>query len=155
MSKRISILVVGGLLQVALMLYLTSVLKTFTIINFMVFTILLPNVIIAISAFLFGIGNKIKRKIMLTINICYAVMSVTLFMVFSNLFVDEKLISILIENTVVSNNMKVSVSPATAGDNIQSYIIAIAIAGIATMIADKINKKHLEKKEALSDLYDS
>ncbi len=155
MKKNIVILIIGIALQTLLMIYLSSILNSLTIITFMLFTILLPNIIIAISSLLFAIFTKVKRKVILSINVCYACISATISLIFCSIFVDNDLMNILIENTVVSDNMQVSITLATAGDNIQSYIIAVALAGISTLIADKIKNRYSGKKMPVTDLYDN
>lgn len=65
--------------------------------------------------------------------------------------IDTEIMDIIIANTVTSDNMQVSLNQANAGDNIQSFIIFIAIGGIGSLLGNKLSQKDKNVGEGIEE----
>lgn len=144
----------GILIEFVWLVYVKFNLESLSILQYMLYSIALPALIVFLSSLSYSILNNDSKKKNYIYALISSVIMATILTVFCLLFVSTDMMNQIMLNTVASDNVQVSITQAKASDNIQSYIIFIAISGLGTLLGNKVSKK---KKNELQpqDEYDN
>lgn len=149
--KKTIIYLIGIIVELIWLVYVKINLDTMNIIQYMIYSIVVPALIVAATSFIYALKSQESARKNYVYSVANSIIMATILTVFCLLFINEDAITVIMDNTVTSDNVQVSISQAKAGDNIQSYLIFIAIGGLGTLLGNKIGKKKDEPKQ---DEYD-
>ena len=147
-----SIFLLGSIIEIVWLIYVKFNLESLDILKYMLYSIVIPALIVFITSFAYSfLSGVIQKKYMYSV--INSIIMATILTIFGLLFINAEIMNNIMLNTVTSNNVEVSISQAKASDNIQSYIIFIAVGGLGTLLGNKLSRKKGDKSK-LQDEYD-
>lgn len=149
--KKAIIYLIGIIVELIWLAYVKINLDAMNIIQYMIYSIVIPALIVAVTSFIYALRSQDSARKNYAYSVVNSIIMATILIVFCLLFINEDVINLIMNNTVTSDHIQVSISQAKAGDNIQSYLIFIAIGGLGTLLGNRIGKKKDEPKQ---DEYD-
>ena len=102
---------------------------------------IIPAILLLGGALLFGLKSDATKAFKYVVSLVFAVVFSVIVLGYCTLFVDEELITTIVQNTISDDSILVSVNMASAGDNIQSILLFIAFSGIGCFIGTHIHGK--------------
>ncbi len=146
----IIIYLIGIVVEIIWLVYVKFSLNTIDILQYMLYSIGIPAVIVALTSFLYSLKSQNSTRKKYICSVINSVIMASVLMIFCMIFIDSDVMNTIMNNTITSENVQVSISFAKAGDNVQSYLIFIAIGGLGTLLGNKFGKK----KVIVQDEYD-
>ncbi|MBO6154650.1 MAG: hypothetical protein J6O60_04390 [Lachnospiraceae bacterium] len=146
----IIIYLIGIVVEIIWLVYVKFSLNTIDILQYMLYSIGIPVVIVALTSFLYSLKSHNSTRKKYICSVINSVIMASVLTIFCMLFINSDVINTIMNNTITSENVQVSISLAKAGDNVQSYLIFIAIGGLGTLLGNKFGKK----KVIVQDEYD-
>lgn len=150
MKRNIICVLTTIIIIIAYMLFAITQLNKLTVLSFMVVIIIIPLLLLMAGNIVTTIFSKTNFRITVLINIVGALISVMSVFIISHYLIDTSIIDTIINNTSVGENVSVSMSEATAGDNITSVLLYVATAYIASLITYKIKRKLRKNSSSIS-----
>lgn len=149
MKKKKGLLYLGvGLCVLFLELFIVSTnLKALNVFTYLLSVGVLPAVILFITSLLYSLNAKTTKKIKYIVAIMIALVFSAILLVFCANMITTELIDLIISNSITSDTAQVSMSTASAGDNIQSILLFVAFSGFGAFIGNRIRtSKHKKDK---------
>lgn len=137
----IIIYLIGIVVEIIWLTYVKFSLNTIDILQYMLYSIGIPVVIVALTSFLYSLKSQNGTRKKYICSVINSVIMASVLTIFCTIFIDSDVINTIMNNTITSENVQVSISQAKAGDNVQSYLIFIAIGGLGTLLGNKFGKK--------------
>lgn len=135
-----------GLIGLALELVLVAInLDSLNVITFMLGIGLIPAIILFVASLIFGSFSDRTKLTKYVMSIMVALVFSAILITFCQIMLRPEIVERIIENSVSTGTTQVSMSTATAGDNIQSVLLYIAFSGLGCFIGTSIYKKRMHK----------
>lgn len=139
---KIIIYLFGIIVEIIWLVYVKFNLNTIDILQYMLYSIVIPALIVALTSFVYSLKSRNSTKKKYIYSVINSTIMATILTVFCLVFIDIDVLNTIMNNTATSENVQVSISQAKAGDNVQSYLIFIAIGGIGTLLGNKFGKRN-------------
>ena len=99
---------------------------------------------------------KTTKKIKYIVAVMLAFVFSVIMLVFCANMITTELIDIIISNSITADTTQVSMSTASAGDNIQSILLFVAFSGLGVFVGNRIrtSKHKKDKNFCQKDEYD-
>ncbi len=137
-----SLIWVVGVAALAIELIIANIhLSELTVFTYLLVIGIIPAILLLGGALLFGLKSDATKAFKYVVSLALAVVFSVIVLGYCTLFVDEELITTIVQNTVSDDGILVSVNMASAGDNIQSILLYIAFSGIGCFIGTHMHKK--------------
>lgn len=147
---------VAGLLALAAeLLIVNGRLQQLNILTYLLTIGIIPAAILFVSMLLHTAPGKAKPAHAYLLAVGMALVFSAVMLVYCGNAITPELVETILANSVTSETTQVSMTAASAGDNIQSVLIFMAFAGLGAFIGNRIGrKKRPSAPAALQDEYD-
>lgn len=132
----------AGVLALAVeLLVVNGRLQQLNILSYLLAIGIIPALILFVSMLLHGAVGKGKPAFAYGLAIAMALVFSGVMLIYCSNAITPELVDTILANSVTSENTQVSMTEATAGDNIQSVLIFMAFAGMGAFIGNRIGRK--------------
>ncbi len=136
-------------------LILNSCLEQLNVLSYLLFIGIIPAVILCVCALLYSATAKTSVKASYVAAIVMALLFAGVMLLYCSAVATPELMDTILTNSMTSENVKVSMTTASAGDNIQSVLIFVAFSGVGAFIGNRIRKKRSPAEVLIDDEYDA
>lgn len=146
-----------GLCALFLELFVVSInLNALNVFTYLLSVGLLPAIILFVTSLLYSLNAKTTKKIKYIVAVMLAFVFSVIMLVFCANMITTELIDIIISNSITADTTQVSMSTASAGDNIQSILLFVAFSGLGVFVGNRIrtSKHKKDKNFCQKDEYD-
>ena len=140
MKKLLSISAISIIFTIITLVISSPKLEEMSIFNYLFSVVVLPIIYILVFSIISTVVANIEFKSSLLGNAVISFINALIITVTSVILVTEEVINKIISNTSVGEGVEMSIGAGSAGDNLQSFILFIAVAGISTFIGSKLRK---------------
>ena len=141
MNKSLIFLGVGVVVLLVELLILNSSLWQLNVLTYLLTVGIIPAIVLFVSLLLYGMTAKSSAKLTFVMAILLALVFSGIMLAYCSAVVTPELMDTILANSVTSENTQVSMTTATAGDNIQSILMYTAFAGLGAMVGNRIRRK--------------
>lgn len=146
----------GVLALLAELLILDRNLSQLNIFTYLLAIGILPAVILLVSMLLYSATTGASSGVTYVVAIVMALICAAAMLVYCGNAITPELVDTILANSVTSENTQVSMTTASAGDNIQSVLIFAAFSGLGAFIGNRIRRKQISATPASArDEYDN
>lgn len=156
MDKGFIFLGVGLAAMLVELLILNGCLGSLNVLTYLLAIGIIPAVILCVSTLLFSANTKIPAKFTYVAALVMALVFAGIMLLYCSAVITPELVNTILTNSITSDTTQVSMTTASAGDNIQSVLIFVAFSGVGAFIGNRIRKKKTPAPVATAeDEYDS
>ena len=156
MDKGLIFLGAGLLAMLLELLILHQNLNQLNILTYLLAIGIIPAVILFVSVLLYSANTKAAPVLTYARAIAMALIFSVIMLVYCGNAITPELVETILANSITSDTTQVSMTEASAGDNIQSVLIFVAFSGIGAFIGNRIRKKKAPAPAtSIEDEYDS
>ena len=146
----------GVLALAAELLIVNGRLEQLNILTYLLAIGIIPAAILFVSMLLYGAVSKGKAVTAYVLAIGMALVFSGVMLLYCGSAITPELVDTILANSVTSETTQVSMTAASAGDNIQSVLIFAAFAGMGAFLGSRIGRKKVPAAPAAEqDEYDN
>lgn len=138
------------------LLFVGTKLNSLNVLTYLLSVGLLPAIILFASSLLYSMNATTSKKFTYIAAIALALVFSVILLVFCSNMITDEVIDTIIANSITSDTTQVSMTTASAGDNIQSILLFVAFSGLGAFIGNRrMSKCKKDAKHSHLDEYDN
>lgn len=141
MDKSFLFLGAGILVLLVELLIVNGNLPQLNVLSYLLCIGIIPAVILCVSSLLYSATAKSSVTLSYALAIIMALVFSGIMLLYCSAAITPELVDTILANSVSAENTQVSMTAASAGDNIQSVLIFVAFSGAGAFIGNRIRKK--------------
>lgn len=149
-DKGIIFHVAGTLILAAMLLIISGLLDRLNILTYLLVIGIIPAVILFICSLLHSSTTRASGLSTYVTALVVALLFAGIMLAYCGTMFSSELVDSILANSVTSDTTQVSMSTASAGDNIQSILLFVAFSAAGAFIGNRIRRKKTAKTSAVT-----